>query len=213
MIKAIIFDAGGVLLHGKGETICAEIARLLNINFEELEKIRMKNYEDLCTGKLTSEAYAEIIKKQFNLSFSIKEILEKIKQAYLAVMTVNEELLVFAEKLKDNYKVAMITNSHINHADINKKRGFYQHFNPCIVSTDVGLLKPQKEIFELALKKLNLKAEECIFIDDREKHLNTAKSLGFHTILFKNNKQLLKDLEGLGIEKKRKKKKTKKIIL
>ena len=67
------------------------------------------------------------------------------------------------------------------------------------MSYKIGIVKPQKGIFEHALKELKLSASECVFIDDDEKNITAAKSLGFKAIHFKNNKQLAEDLELLGI--------------
>ena len=64
-----------------------------------------------------------------------------------------------------------------------------------MISCDIGLVKPQREIFDLVLEKLNLKASDCIFIDDREKHLAMPKEMGFQVIHFKSNQQLKNDLK------------------
>ena len=68
-----------------------------------------------------------------------------------------------------------------------------------VFSFEVGYRKPEKEIFMIALEKLKLKPEECIFIDDREKFLQTPRELGFKVILFKNYTQFVKDLKERGV--------------
>jgi HAD superfamily hydrolase (TIGR01509 family) len=64
---------------------------------------------------------------------------------------------------------------------------------------EVHLSKPGKDIFLLALKNCGLKAEECIFIDDKEKNVAAAKALGFNAVLFRDNKQLFADLKKAGV--------------
>ncbi|MFC2143884.1 HAD-IA family hydrolase [Candidatus Aenigmatarchaeota archaeon] len=82
---------------------------------------------------------------------------------------------------------------------MNKDRGIFSYFEPAILSCEIGMAKPHKEIFELALQKLGLKSEECVFIDDREEHLDTPKSMGFKVIHYKDSEQLIKGFRKLGI--------------
>ncbi|NTU69886.1 HAD family phosphatase, partial [bacterium] len=50
------------------------------------------------------------------------------------------------------------------------------------------------------IKKLNINPEETIFIDDREKNVKVAQSLGIKGIIFKNKNQLIKDFNNLGVK-------------
>lgn len=114
-------------------------------------------------------------------------------------MAINEELLSIVKSLKKHYRVGLLSNTSDLHAQINQERGLYAHFNPLLISCEIGHIKPQKEIFELALKKLALPAQECVFIDDRQEHLEIPRRMGFHVIHFQNNAQLLNALTRLGI--------------
>ena len=80
-----------------------------------------------------------------------------------------------------------------------EEKGVYSHFDVVVLSYQVGLAKPQKEIFEHALKELRLKAGECVFIDDKIENIAAAKSLGFKAIHFKDAEQLASELKGLGV--------------
>lgn len=196
MIKAIIFDMGGVILVNKVEKVYEKLAEMLKINYQDLKDLQQKHKEDILSGRMSSARFEELVKKEFKLNYGV---IKKWREAYLAVMSVNEELLSLAKKLKKEYKIAVISNIPDLHAQINKERNIFSYFNPCLISCEIGLIKPQKEIFELSLKKLKLKANECIFIDDREEHLNIPKNMGFHIIYFKNNRKLIKDLKALGV--------------
>jgi HAD superfamily hydrolase (TIGR01509 family) len=67
------------------------------------------------------------------------------------------------------------------------------------MSFEVGSRKPEKKIFRVLLSKYHLKPAECVFIDDRDFNLVPAKEIGLKTILFKNPKQLEKDLRKIGV--------------
>ena len=59
--------------------------------------------------------------------------------------------------------------------------------------------KPDKEIFNLTLKKLKLNPQQVLFIDDKIENIQGAKKLGIPSILFKNNKDLIEQLTKRGV--------------
>ena len=115
-------------------------------------------------------------------------------------MTTNLKLLEIIKKLRANYKIAVISNAIKLGQKIVKARNLWTNFDLSIVSCEVGMIKPEKEIFELALRKLTFPAEECIFIDDREEHLEMPTQMGFKVVHFKTNQQLIEDLKKFGVE-------------
>ncbi len=62
----------------------------------------------------------------------------------------------------------------------------YEPFHYKFLSTEMGMRKPDKDIFMAAVQQLNASNEDVIFIDDKEENINTGISLGFKTILFEN---------------------------
>ncbi|WP_300675280.1 HAD family phosphatase [Soonwooa sp.] len=69
-----------------------------------------------------------------------------------------------------------------------------------VVSGDEKLIKPDPKIFEVLLKRYDLKAEESVFIDDNIDNIKTAESLGFATIHVTPETDLAKELHNLGYE-------------
>ena len=62
--------------------------------------------------------------------------------------------------------------------------GFLDWFRAIVVSGDIGLIKPDADIYELLLALHDLTAAETVFIDDKEENVETARALGFHGIRF-----------------------------
>jgi len=71
---------------------------------------------------------------------------------------------------------------------------FLQLFDDTIISGEHKLVKPDAAIFHLTLNRIRRNANECLFIDDSPPNIETARKLGFHTILFESPEQLEKDL-------------------
>ena len=70
------------------------------------------------------------------------------------------------------------------------KYPFFELFDDIILSGKVKLNKPDPAIFNLLLNKIGYSAPECILIDDSQPNVETAKGLGFHTILFQSPAQM-----------------------
>ena len=76
---------------------------------------------------------------------------------------------------------------------------FLGEFDIAIVSGEEGVLKPDREIFRRLLDRIGLAARDCVFIDDRAEHVETARWLGFRTIRFTTPEALRMDLVKLGV--------------
>jgi len=72
-------------------------------------------------------------------------------------------------------------------------------FDEIIVSGEIGLLKPEREIFDLTLRTIGCRAFDCLFIDDHQPNIIAASALGFRTILFRSPEQLEEELRREGV--------------
>ncbi len=198
MIRAIIFDVGGVILQSKVESVFIRLAEILKIDSKSLLELRQRHKQKMLTGAMPAEEFAFQIKQRFGLD---TDVIQKWRDAYLGIMTIDTTMLRLVKNLGENYTLAVISNAPDLHAKINKERGIYSNFEVVLISSDIGLVKPQREIFQLALEKLKLKASECLFIDDREELLGIPKEMGFEVILFKNREQFVEELRNKGIMK------------
>jgi 2-haloacid dehalogenase len=72
-------------------------------------------------------------------------------------------------------------------------------FDGIVVSGEVGLIKPDRRIFELLLDKHAIRAEDAVFIDDLAENVEAARALGFHGIHFTAPERLRSELVELGL--------------
>jgi epoxide hydrolase-like predicted phosphatase len=200
MIKAVIFDLGGTVLKLNSKYIYRDIAKAFNLNYDFAVKKIYEISPDLNKGKIGEEVFwrrfSKKVKKELPKDYRelwIRKFIEKSRLDRSMIKIVNQ-------LKKAGYKVALLSNIIKPHMNYEKIRGEFKYFSPVILSCEVGLWKPETKIYKLTLKKLRLKAEECVFVDNREIHLEPAKKLGMKTILFKNSKQLKKDLRKFGLK-------------
>lgn len=199
MIKCILFDMGGVILTSKIEIILVDVSKSLGVPLSALMDIRNKFKIELWDGKMDVSDIAGILKKDYSLNLSVEEILLIWEQTYLKSTVPNVDCIKLANFLMKKYKVGLISNLWNFHVKINEKRNLYAGFDPLILSCKIGLHKPQKEIFELALKKSGVLGSECIFVDDREEYFPIARKLGMKTIAFSSVENLKSELSILGV--------------
>ncbi len=108
------------------------------------------------------------------------------------------EVLNFARELRSRgIKTAVLSNMPTPLTWFVKKRGYFNEFGPVIISSDVGYSKPDPEIYKILIRKLGLKPDECVFIDNKFKYLLPAQELGMGVILAKDSHQTIKDIRNL----------------
>lgn len=195
MIKTIIFDVGGVYMKGSFIDFVNKSRKLLNIDEKFYTDKEITFDEDFNRGKISAE---ECFKKYFSVpisDFEMKQII-KIWTTTWKPTSLMKKLII---KLKKNYQLAILSNSDPLNSPNYYKKGWYQYFNPIILSHELGVLKPDPKIYQITLDKLKSKPEECLFIDDQMKCLDTAEKMGINTILFKSPSQLVKDLKKINV--------------
>ncbi|MCX6718332.1 MAG: HAD family phosphatase [Candidatus Staskawiczbacteria bacterium] len=195
MIKAVIFDYGGVMKDA--HALSLDVAIICEISQEEFEKTREKRKEIVGMterGEINDEEYWERYSKIIDKSIR-KDAVGIAQKLYRETFIFHKEMFDLAKSLREKgIKTAVLSNIFKFEADVIREKKGYDEFNPVILSYEVRMNKPNKDIYLFALEKLNLKSEECIFIDDKERYLVPAKELGIKTILFENPEQTEKDV-------------------
>lgn len=181
MIKAIIFDFGDVFINLDKE---GTNKKLKELNIEELPEsiyARNREYEQ---GFVSSEEISEHYQTQFPQL--TKEDFHNSWNSML--LEFPEYRLKFIQKLarEKDYTLILLSNTNHYHIEYIKENvPFYEDFKECFdgfyLSQEIGMRKPNADIFEYVLHKHNLKAGECLFVDDTPENIATASSLGFHT--------------------------------
>jgi 2-haloacid dehalogenase len=82
---------------------------------------------------------------------------------------------------------------------IRPKYDFFDCFDDILISSTVNLVKPDPRIFEIFLKRIGRRAEECVYIDDSAVNAAAADRLGFSTIHFESPNQLAAELDRVGV--------------
>jgi HAD superfamily hydrolase (TIGR01509 family) len=99
-----------------------------------------------------------------------------------------------AEKLRAaGIKTGILSNIFSSTARELKEKGFYDNFDPIILSCQEGYAKPDPEFYAIAVQKSGVTAEEILFIDDQEKCRPPAEKIGMHFLLAESPEQIVQD--------------------
>jgi len=196
-IKALIFDVGGVLQlrnpSFEHPNVHNYIAKKLGINLDQYFDSIDTAYTKSIEGKASEKRVLKIMAR--NLKITLSRLKKLYLGAYRKYYTLNKKLLEFIFRIrKQGYKTAILSDQWYLSKKALIPRDFYDKFDLTIVSCDVGIRKPNPEIYNLVLRKLKMKPEEVIFVDNQKWNIVPAKKLGMKTILFRNNKQATREI-------------------
>ena len=111
----------------------------------------------------------------------------------------NDELVELVRSLSQRgYLVGMLSNIGRQSMDKlfpSEERG--KLFDSVVLSGEVGLVKPQKEIYQLIAKRLGVDETDCIMIDDVESNCQGAEAAGMKSIHYIDNEQLFRQLQSM----------------
>lgn len=184
MIKNIVFDMGGVLIHYDPKRIISHLRLppedeklLLREVFRSLEWVQMDR------GVIGQEAAAAVMKE--NLPERLHASVDRLLAWWELELRPMEGMAELVEELKGlGYGIYLLSNASVRQPEYFPRIPGSQFFDGKIVSGFYRLLKPQHEIFELLFREFLLKPEECFFIDDSTENVESARFLGMPGAVF-----------------------------
>ena len=195
-IKAVIWDLAGVVLHTVKGTFNTLLAERLNAPLAEIDRLMLSNENDLWDiDEIDDDTYYTFLLNELKMPMEKKAIIEKF---VLDDFYIDQDMLAYIKYLRASVTTMLLTNfpSHVH--DFMKTDWIVDGaFDHMIASCDVKLIKPDPAIYTLALDRLELEAEECVFIDDREVNVNAARKLGINGIVFQSKSQTMRDVDNL----------------
>lgn len=204
VIKNIVFDLGGVLIHLEPEHTNASFCALAGSrnNYERASKVWQEErlFEKLEVGKISEELFVQGIKAQLPQGVSTTQI----EMAWnMMLKHIPAEGLQLVEKLQKNgFKVYLMSNTNSIHlrdfrAIALRERGvndFDALFNGTYYSHLIGARKPHAAPFEYLVKDAQINPRETLFIDDNAPNLVGARQAGLHTLWHPANTSIVQHL-------------------
>ncbi len=181
MIKNIVFDFGDIFIDLDKSATLANFQKLNpEITAEQIDTLN-KIYE---VGEMTSTQFVFAL-KDLAPNASYQEVIDAWNSILLEYPVRRFE---FFKKLvaSGKYRLFLLSNTNDLHIiDIANKTphfdDFKAEFEQFYLSHEIGMRKPNREIFEFVLNENELKPEETLFVDDTKENIDAAASIGIHT--------------------------------
>lgn len=187
-IKAILFDMDGVLVDAKDWHYEALNRALRLFGFEITRSEHIRHYDGLPTViKL------KLLTKEKGLPEGLHDFINEIKQRYTYRVAFNNCKPRFIHeyalsRLKaEGYKIAICSNSVRDSIMMMMERAALLKYADIVISNqDVKKPKPDPEMYITAARKLGMKPEECLILEDNEHGIKAAKASGGHLMIVKS---------------------------
>ena len=225
MIKAIIFDLGGVLMTDVPlKQIAKDLAKkfplskadsLRSLQADSLRSLQeeihahlypSEHWNLLTLGKITEDEYWDNFLQASKINVDKKYLKEKVRSSLYPlghstriINLLKNYSFDYAQDLR--YKLGVLSNHAKEWSEFMKQKfDLFKSFDQLIFSCDVGIRKPDPKIYEIALEQLKCDARECIFIDDKKRNTDAAEKLGIKGVVFEKYSKLVEDLSSVGVK-------------
>jgi len=194
MIKAVIFDFGGVVKKSE-QGFYKDISKVYGVSEQEFVGVFKKPLAQLNRADISEQELWDKISQKLNVP-TPENVRELFKQAYRTNLYLFPEIIELIKELKEKkIRTAVLSNVIKIHAEVIRENKGYDLFDKVILSCEVGLVKPEKKIYQIALSELGTEPKQAIFIDDREDNLLPAQEMGIRTVLAVNPEQVVKEVK------------------
>lgn len=186
MIRAVIFDFFGVLTNDQysdwlSSRHLARAGQFADISHQaDLDEITMGQFFSRLAGLA-------------------KTPIPTVETEFRSTMIIRPGVVALARQLRSwGYPLGLLSNSNGPWLrDLLRRHELERLFDVVVISGEVGLVKPQPEIFALALDQLKVAPSEAIFIDDRPDNVAAAATVGIEAILYTDEAELKRRLLAL----------------
>jgi len=197
-IESVIFDWGGVLIDDPAPGLMRYCAQALAVSKEDYIRANNKFAADFQKGLIGEDTFWGRICGE--LKVPKPKVNSLWADAFNAAYTPREDMFSVAERLRKNgYKTALLSNTEFPAMQYFHTLK-YDMFDVLVFSCAEGTRKPEREIYELTIRRLGSQPSQSVYIDDKPEYINGAKEAGLNTILFENISQLKNTLTELGVE-------------
>lgn len=197
MIKAFVFDIGNVLLPFDFSVALRKLREKSDVDslLQAMEPVKSA-YESGAIGRAEFLARMRAVLHYTGTDAEFVAVWEDI-------FTENRAMLDLVRALHREYPLFLLSNTSDLHMDyVTRKYPVFELFKDGVYSYRAKCFKPDRRIYEIALRQFGIDARETVFIDDLQPNVDAAQELGFHAIRYDYHRHgdLVGNLAALHVE-------------
>jgi glucose-1-phosphatase len=195
-IKAVIFDLGGVILRTEDPTPRTRLAESVGKTRQQLEEIVFSNPVSLLAeeGQSTPAQVWEYVRQALALN---PEDVAGFRRTFFGGDRVDFEIIELLRSLRPAFRTGLLSNTWL----VDLPRFLVEDlkipldtFDGIVSSAHYRAAKPKSEIYQVALRELQVQPQQAVFVDDNALNIEGAQTVGMHVIFFKNSGQAIQEL-------------------
>jgi putative hydrolase of the HAD superfamily len=202
-VRGLLVDFGGVLTTNVFESFRAFCrdegldadAFLDLVRHDQETRAELRRLE---TGQLSEDEFGELLGRRLGV-----ERTEGLVERLFARIAPDEEMVAAVRRARESgVRTGLVSNSM--GSGRYDRDSFPELFDMVVISGEVGIHKPQPEIYNLAAERLEVPPAECVFVDDLRENCEGAEAVGMTAVLHRGAERTLPELERLlGVELRR----------
>jgi epoxide hydrolase-like predicted phosphatase len=184
VVRAVVFDIGGVLEITPDTGWRDRWADQLGMSVEDLEARIFQPARQGSLGHIAYDRFVAEVEDALELDEQqVGAFMQDIWDEYLG--TLNEELLAYFSALRPRVKTGILSNSFVGAREREQASyGFADHCDTIVYSHEEGMMKPDPAFYAVVCERLDVRADEVVFLDDREVCVEGARAVGMHALLY-----------------------------
>lgn len=196
-IQAVVFDWGGVLIDNPAAALMDYCARALGVSTDDYTQAHNRHGEAFQRGWIPEDTFWRRVCADLNRPLPATPSLWG--DAFRAVYSPRRQVFDLAATLHDgDCRVALLSNTEGPAMEFFFEQR-YPMFDVPVFSCAEGACKPQREIYDIAARKLGTPPARCVLIDDKPAFVDGAREAGMAGIVYENLEQVKHDLASLGV--------------
>jgi putative hydrolase of the HAD superfamily len=195
-IRAVYFDLGGVIVRTEFQAPREHLAERVGMEYEGLVKLvfESETSRQASIGAIRENEHWAAVMQRLHLPASETQA---VRDEFFAGDVTDRKLLDFMRELRKTMKVGLISNAWSGLRPWIVEEKFDDAFDAMIVSAEVGVMKPDARIYQIALDTLGVTPAEAVLLDDFIKNVEGARAVGMQAIHFVQPEQALDELKRL----------------
>ncbi|MFI3277273.1 MAG: HAD family phosphatase [Rikenellaceae bacterium] len=177
-IKNIIFDLGGVVVKHDTSKYTKELVEF----FVYLRDPMPQFWKDYDRGTISFKDMKDALAAHNGIT--LEECDKYIEESITMHIPIPVTTALLQDLKAAEYRLYVLSNMPHEYICQIRSLDIYDYFDGDVISSEVGFIKPEVEIYNTLLERFDLKAEESLFIDDREQNVEGAKNAGLAASLF-----------------------------
>lgn len=191
-IQAVIWDFGGVLVRTQDAVPRTALGTEVGMSAADLERhvFASESGKRAQLGAVDGSQYLDEVARAFGLDP------QDFRERFFGGDRLDAALMDYIRGLRPTYKTGLLSNAMTDLRDlITDVLPIIDAFDSVTISSEHGVVKPDAEIYQIALQSLGVAANAAVFIDDAPENVSAAQALGMQAIQFKSREQTVAELQ------------------